>query len=71
MASIFENRMFIILISMIWGFGLALLFRKVCQNDQCVVVKVPPAFNNGNNIIYDNVNNRCYKLDKYPSPCVY
>lgn len=70
MTSIFENRFVIIIISMIWGFGLALLFRKVCNNDQCVVVKVPQAFNNGNSIIYDK-NNRCYKLEKYPSPCVY
>jgi hypothetical protein len=70
MASILENRIIIILISMIWGFGLALLFRKICQNYKCVIVKVPPIFNNENNVIYDR-NNRCYKLQKYPSQCVY
>lgn len=70
MASIFENRVIIILISLIWGFGLALLFRKVCQNDQCVVVKVPPSFNAQQGIIHDR-DNRCYKLEKYLSPCVY
>lgn len=70
MASIFENRIIIILISLIWGFGLALLFRKVCQNDQCIVVKVPPSFNAQHNMIYDR-NNRCYRLEKYLSPCVY
>lgn len=70
MASIFDNRGIIILISMIWGFGLALLFRRECQNDQCVIVRVPPSFNSGNNIIYDK-NNRCYQLHKYPSPCIY
>ena len=71
MSNILNNRIVIILISMIWGFGIALLFRKVCQNDQCVVVKVPPAFNNSNHIIYDNSSNRCYKLEPYPSSCIY
>ena len=70
MINIFENRYFIILISIIWGFGLALLFRKVCQNDQCVIIKVPPLFDKSNNIINDR-NNRCYKLEKYISPCIY
>ena len=70
MASIFDNRTIIILISIIWGFGLAILFRQVCQNDQCVVVQVPNTFNAQNNIIYDK-NNRCYQLYKYSSPCVY
>jgi hypothetical protein len=71
MASILQNRVMIILISLIWGFGLALLFRKICQNDQCVIVKVPPVFNNSSGIIYDNKSNRCHKLYKYPSPCAY
>ncbi|XWV24830.1 hypothetical protein QJ856_gp0953 [Tupanvirus deep ocean] len=71
MASILQNRIVIILISLIWGFGLALLFRRVCQNDQCVVVKVPPLFDENNNIIYDNKSNKCYKLEKYSSQCIY
>lgn len=69
MAKFLENRFIIILISMIWGFGLALLFRRICQNDQCIIVKVPPLLEQQGNIIYDK--NRCYHLQKYPSPCVY
>lgn len=69
MASILENRTVIILISMIWGFGLALLFRRVCANDQCIVIKAPASINE-NNVIYDK-NNRCYQLEKYPSQCIY
>lgn len=65
----FENRNIIIIISLIWGLGLALLFKKVCQNDQCTIIKVPSQFSQ-NNIIYDK-NDRCYQLTKYPSPCVY
>ena len=30
-----------ILISMIWGFGLACLFRKVCKDRTCIVYKAP------------------------------
>lgn len=71
MTNILQSRIFVILISMIWGFGLALLFRKICQNDQCVIVKVPPIFDKHDDIIYDNKNNKCYKLEKYFSPCVY
>ena len=70
MTSFLDNRKIIILISIIWGFGIALLFKKVCQNDQCVVVKVPNIVNSQNNIIFDK-NNKCYQLYKYPSPCVY
>ena len=65
-----QNPTVIIIISIIWGLGLALLFKRVCQNNKCVVVKVPQLFNESNNIIYDK-NNRCYRLQKYPSPCIY
>lgn len=61
-----HNRIFVILISLIWGFGLALLFKKSCQNDTCVIVKSPENFP-------DKIksNNKCYKLQKYPADCVY
>ncbi|AVG46324.1 hypothetical protein [Acanthamoeba polyphaga mimivirus] len=56
---------------MIWGFGLALFFRKTCQNDQCVIVKAPPIFDQSSGAIYDNKTNKCYVLQKYPSSCTY
>ena len=65
-----DNRIFVILLSLFWGVGLALIFRKVCTNDQCIVVKVPHVFDESNKMIYDK-NNRCYKLVKYDSPCAY
>ena len=70
MTNILENNIVIILISLIWGLGLALLFRRVCQNDVCTIIKVPPSLYTQNNIIYDK-NNRCYQLEKYQSSCVY
>uniref|UniRef100_A0A6G6ACS3 Uncharacterized protein n=1 Tax=Borely moumouvirus TaxID=2712067 RepID=A0A6G6ACS3_9VIRU len=71
MANILENKIVIILISMIWGFGIALLFRRTCQNDQCVIVKVPPVFQQTGGLVYDNKTNKCYQLQSYPSSCVY
>lgn len=63
-----ESRGAVIVISLIWGLGLALLFRKACTNDQCAIIKVPPEFYTSKQIIYDR-NNRCYKLTQYSSPC--
>ncbi|BCS83278.1 hypothetical protein QLL95_gp0845 [Cotonvirus japonicus] len=71
MAGIFEKKLVIILISMIWGFGLALFFRRTCKNDQCVVIKAPPVLSQENDIIIDSKTNKCYKLQEYPSSCVY
>lgn len=70
MDQFFQKRSMVILLSLIWGFGLALLFKKACTNNQCIIVKVPPSFVNGNHMIRDK-SNRCYLLDKYDSPCSY
>ena len=60
------NRIFVILISLIWGFGLALLFRKACQNDTCIIIKPPENFP-------DKIKsgNKCYALKRYSTDCVY
>lgn len=68
--SVFEQRWFMILISLIWGFGLALLFKRTCANTECVIVKVPPQFYKSGMIIHDK-NNHCYKLERYDSACAY
>ena len=56
-----------IIISVLWGVGLAVLFRKTCINDQCVVVKVPLEFGDTSNIIRND--GRCYQLQPYVYPC--
>lgn len=65
---IFDKEYFSIIISIIWGIGLAVLFKKNCLNDQCVIVKSPPLLNQ-NNTIYSK--NKCYKLVRYNSKCEY
>ncbi len=55
-----------IIISVIWGFGLASIFRKVCKGRKCIVVK-----KNKNNLdkgIYKR-NNKCYKYEKNIEKC--
>ena len=71
MGSIINNKLIIILISMIWGFAFALFFRRTCQNGQCVVVKVPPTFHQTGDVIFDSKTNKCYQLQAYPSTCSY
>lgn len=55
-----------IIISLIWGFGLALLFRKSCDNDKCVIIKSPPELGNGGLI---QINGNSILLNKYNYPC--
>lgn len=67
MTDFFNNHKIVIIISLIWGFGLALLFRKYCKNDECNIIQVPNNFNNTNQTIYNN--NKCYSLNKYFVQC--
>jgi len=57
-----------IIISLIWGFGIVMLFRKVCINDQCYINKVPKKFIDNSSIIKDK-NNQQYQLTKYQTIC--
>jgi hypothetical protein len=61
-----ENPKIIMVISFIWGIGLALLFMKTCPNN-CIVLKVPSEFNKNNKIFG---NGKCYNLHAYQHKCV-
>lgn len=43
-----------ILMSIILGFGLATLFRSMCNGKQCIITKAPP---------FDEINGKIYKFD--------
>ena len=49
-----------IIISIILGLGLASLFRKVCNDRNCIVFKAPPLDELNNNIY--KYNDKCVKL---------
>jgi len=50
--------------SLIWGFGLVILIKKVCMKDQCIMNKIAPTFNGT-----ITESNKCYRLTKYLVPC--
>lgn len=58
---IFKNKNTKFVISIIWGFGIACIFRKVCNDRTCIEYKAPNP-----NYILNNIwryNNKCYKFN--------
>ena len=64
--SFFEDPKVVIAISLLWGIGIALLFKNNCPNN-CVMIKVPPSFTSESQIY---AGNRCFNLYQYQYPCV-
>jgi hypothetical protein len=56
-----------IIVSVILGFGLATLFRKVCKGNTCIVVKGPKISEVDK--FYYKVDEKCYKYTPYVAPC--
>ena len=56
-----------IIISIIWGLGLATLFRKVCKGRNCIVIKGPDPKELENNIY--NFDGKCYTFDSTVTAC--
>lgn len=56
-----------IIISIILGFGLATIFRKVCKDNNCVVVNGPKK-SETDKYVY-KIENDCYKYKPYVTPC--
>jgi hypothetical protein len=58
-----------IFFSIIWGIGISVLFRKICKNGNCVIVRIPKK-----NIIEEKVflnydTGKCYRFEKYKISC--
>lgn len=56
-----------VILSIIWGLGLAALFRKVCKGRNCIVLKAPDT-----NSIKDKIyrfDNKCYKFNPQATSC--
>ena len=56
-----------IIISIIWGFGLAALFRKVCKGRDCIVIKGPKPTELENKVY--GFNNKCYTYKAETTSC--
>jgi hypothetical protein len=56
-----------IAISIILGLGLAALFRKVCEGNNCIVIQGPSKAEIEK--YYYKVKDDCYKYTPYNAPC--
>ena len=56
-----------IIISCILGLGLASLFKKICVDDNCLIIKSPP-INKIQNKIF-GLENKCYKYNPKMTEC--
>lgn len=52
------------MISFIWGFALAVIFRKVCDKNNCFTVKAPKSANG----VY-KFDDKCYRFTPYAVSC--
>lgn len=67
LTEIFQSKESLILLSIILGFGLATMFRKVCKDQTCIVIKGPP-MKEINNTIY-RIDDSCYKYTPEATKC--
>jgi hypothetical protein len=56
-----------ILISIVWGLGIAMLFRKSCNGRTCIIIKGPKP-EDMNDKIY-SFNDKCYKYTAKTTSC--
>ena len=50
-----------IIISILWGFGLATFFKKTCRNNKCIVIKAPNKDLIENNTFNYQGSKNCYE----------
>ncbi len=56
-----------IIVSVIWGLGLAALFRKACKGRNCIVIKGPKPTEMDNKIF--EFEKKCYKYNVETTKC--
>ena len=55
------------IISVIVGLGIAALFRKVCNDRSCIIIKGPPIESITNNVF--SMDGKCYKYRAKSTSC--
>ena len=67
MLKIFKNKYTKIILGILWGFGLACIFRSACNGRNCIIYKAPaPA--DVKNKVYSH-EEKCYKYDTITTAC--
>lgn len=64
---VLDNNAGQIMISVLLGLGLAALFRKVCDNDNCIIINSPPKEEIESKVF--SMNNRCYRYKPESTQC--
>jgi hypothetical protein len=70
MLEIFSRRPMVILLSVLWGIGLATLFSSVANNRNCIIVRGElPADVEKMVFQYPDLEDKCYTYKSYITPC--
>lgn len=56
-----------VIISVIWGLGIAMFFRKSCKGRSCIIIKGPKPEDMNNKIF--TFNDKCYKYTATNTSC--
>lgn len=67
MKYLLENKYAKIIISVLWGLGLATLFQRVCVGRECIILQAPERKKMLENIF--KYNDKCYKYKIKYSDC--
>ena len=59
-----DQKLNTMILSIIWGLGISALFRRVCDNNKCIVVKAPKG-----NQFYENKDGECFEFIKEQVEC--
>jgi hypothetical protein len=63
----FKNDNLKLLLGIIWGIGLACIFRCACNGRKCIILKAPKPKEVEKNIY--GFDNKCYKYKSETTPC--
>ena len=66
-SNLLEHKLGQIIVSVILGLGLAALFRKVCDDNNCLIIKSPPSSEINGKVFKSN--NKCYKYTPEVTTC--
>lgn len=67
MLKVFKNEYTKIILGVLWGLGLACIFRSACNGRNCIIYKAPNP-REVKNKIYSH-DDKCYKYDTVSTPC--
>jgi len=65
---IFKNKLSKIILGILWGFGLAVIFRYACFGKNCIIYKAPKPASMKNNIY--GFDEKCFTYKPTSTQCV-